>query len=63
MEFLAAHGEGLSLDFLVVLFNRVVELLDLRNLDLGDNSIRLQTLEVYPGRLLLQITTTIQEIS
>jgi hypothetical protein len=62
MEFVSAQGEGFSLDFLVVLFNQVVELLDLRNLNLGGNSLQLQTLEVYPGKLLLQVMICLQHI-
>ncbi|WP_416672842.1 LmeA family phospholipid-binding protein [Egbenema bharatensis] len=62
MKFVSAQGEGFSLDFLVVLFNQVVELLDLRNLKLGGNSLQLQALEVYPGKLLLQVMTRLQHI-
>jgi hypothetical protein len=62
IEVISAEGEGLSLEFLTALFEQLIELLNLRNFNLGGGSLRIQELEVYPGKILLQATTVIKKI-
>lgn len=60
LEILSAEGEGISLDFATALFEKVVELLDLRSFDFGNFALQLKDLDVQPGKLLLRATTTVE---
>lgn len=62
LEILSAKGQGLSLKFLSALFQKVVELLDFRNFELGGMSLQLNELETYEGKLSLQANTTIEKL-
>lgn len=62
LEIISAEGEGLSLEFLTVLFEQLIELLNLRNFNLGGGSLQIQELEVHPEKLLLQARTVIKKI-
>jgi hypothetical protein len=62
LEILSAKGQGLSLKFLSALFQKVVELLDFRNFELGGMSLHLNELETYEGKLSLQANTTIEKL-
>lgn len=61
LEILSAEGEGLSVDLMSALFLDIVELLDLRNFDLGGMTLQLHELAIQPGKLLLKTTTTIEQ--
>jgi hypothetical protein len=62
LEILSAEGEGLSLEFLTALFEQLVELLNLRNFDLGGNKLQIQRLEVHPGQMFLHSTATMRQL-
>ncbi|WP_416666309.1 LmeA family phospholipid-binding protein [Egbenema bharatensis] len=62
LEIISAEGEGLSLEFLTVLFEQIVELLDLRNFDLGGNALKLQRIDVRPTKIFLQATATMRKL-
>lgn len=62
LEILSAEGKGLSLDFATALFERIIELLDLRNFDLAGMSLRLQDLSVQPGKLILKAVTSVEQL-
>lgn len=61
-EVLSAQGQGLSLTFIAVLFEQIVELLDLRNFDPEGWILRLLDLDVQEGKLLIRATTTIEKL-
>jgi hypothetical protein len=61
IEILSAKGQGLSLDLLTALFRKIIELLDLRNFELGGMSLRLNDLKSHEGKLSLQANTTIEK--
>ncbi len=54
IEILSAECQGISLDFATALFEEIVALLDLRNLDMGGFSMQLKDLDVQVGQLLLR---------
>ncbi|MCU0527651.1 MAG: DUF2993 domain-containing protein [Elainella sp. Prado103] len=60
LEVIAVEGEGLTLDFVTVLLNQVEELLDLRNFNLGNISLRLKEISLQPGQILLRGGTVIE---
>jgi hypothetical protein len=62
IEILSAQGQGLSLKFLTALFQKLIELLDLRNFELGGMTLKLNELETYEGTLSLQANTTIVKL-
>jgi hypothetical protein len=62
IEILSAEGQGLSLTLLTVLFQNLIELLDLRNFELGGVSLKLKELETDEGRLLIRADTTIAKL-
>lgn len=54
-------GHEMSSDLSTALFERVLELLDLRNFDLQGMSMRLIKLKAYPGELRLQAAAKIEK--
>lgn len=60
LEIISAQGEGISLDFAAALFEKVMELLDLRNFDSDSFTLQLRDLDVQPGKLLLRAKTTME---
>ena len=62
LKLISAEGQDLSIDFATALFNKVIELLDLRNFELDGISLQLQSLIVQKGTLLLQAATTIEKL-
>lgn len=62
LDIVSAEGEGLSLEFATALFEKVIDLLDLRNFELDGFTLELQDLIVQKGTLLLQTTTTIEKL-
>lgn len=62
-EVLSAEGKGLSLDFVTALFNKVIELLDLRSFDLNGTSLQVKDIDAQEGKLLLRAKATVEKIS
>ncbi|HEY9643609.1 MAG TPA: DUF2993 domain-containing protein [Coleofasciculaceae cyanobacterium] len=62
LEILSAEAQGLSLDFATALFEKLMELLDLRNFELEGISLQLEKLNAYKGKLLLHAFTVVQQI-
>jgi hypothetical protein len=63
LELLSAQGEGLSLEFLIALFDSLIKLLDfLQNLELNGVSINLKKLQILKGQLLLKAVTRVTKL-
>ncbi len=60
LEIISAQGEGISLDFATALFEKVVQLLDLRSFDSDSFSLQLRDLHLQPGKILLRAKTTVE---
>ncbi|MBF2000663.1 MAG: DUF2993 domain-containing protein [Synechococcales cyanobacterium M58_A2018_015] len=54
LEVMSVDCEGLALDFVMALVERITDLLDLRNFELDGMSIRLQDFNLETGKLLLR---------
>lgn len=63
IEILAAEGQGLNLEFVAVLLEKLIELLDLRNFDLDGNSIQLKDFDVQAGKILIRGTSTVNKFN
>jgi LmeA-like phospholipid-binding len=61
LEILSAEGQGLSLEFVSALLERIAELLDLRNFDLKGSTLQLKDFHVRPGKILLRGNMTIDQ--
>jgi hypothetical protein len=63
LELLSAQGKGLSLEFLLALFDSLIKLLDfLQNLELNGISINLKELQIQKGQLLLKAVTRLTKL-
>ncbi|MBD3880161.1 DUF2993 domain-containing protein [Phormidium tenue FACHB-886] len=62
LDIVSAEGKGLSLEFASALFEKIIDLLDLRNFELDGFTLQLQDLIVQKGTLLLETTTTIEKL-
>lgn len=62
LEVISAEGRGISLEFITALFERLEEVLDLRNFDLGGMTLQLKELTAQTGKLVLQAVTTIERL-
>ncbi|PSB08489.1 DUF2993 domain-containing protein [filamentous cyanobacterium CCP2] len=62
LEIISAEGEGLTLEFLAALFEQLLQLLNLRNFELGGSSLQLQSLEVRSGQMFVHATTTVKQL-
>jgi hypothetical protein len=62
MEVLSAEGEGLTLKLLMVIFEQLMALLDLRNFDIPGLTLQLHQLEAPPGKLVIHAKTQIDKI-
>jgi hypothetical protein len=63
LEILAAEGKGLTLEFVTVLMEKLIELLDLRNFDLNGISIRLKDFDIQVGKILVRGISTVSQFS
>ncbi|HEY9619284.1 MAG TPA: DUF2993 domain-containing protein [Crinalium sp.] len=61
LEDISFEGHQMSSDLSTALFERVLELLDLRNFDIQGMSMRLEKLKAYPGELRLQAAAQIEK--
>lgn len=61
LELESAEGDGLSLEFMEGLLEKMMELLDLSNFELRGMTLQLQDLKIEPGQLILQSATQITE--
>lgn len=62
MEVLSAQGEGLTLKLLMVIFEQLMALLDLRNFDIPGLTLQLHQLDAPPGKLVIHAKTQIDKI-
>jgi LmeA-like phospholipid-binding len=62
LEILAAEGQGLTLKLVLVIFEQLTALLDLRNFDIPGVSLQLERLEAQAGRLVIHAKTQISQI-
>ena len=62
LKVVSAEAQDLSLEFATALFEKVIDLLDLRNFELDGFSLHLQSLIVQKDTLLLQANTTIEKL-
>jgi hypothetical protein len=60
LEVLSAAGEGLNPEFIAALFEQLLELLNLRNLEISGMSLRLKKFDVEKGKLILHAKTRIE---
>ena len=62
LEILAAEGQGLTLKLIMVIFEQLTALLDLRNFSFPGITLQLYQLEVQPGRLVIHAKTKITQL-
>jgi hypothetical protein len=62
LEILAAEGQGLTLKLVMVIFEQLTALLDLRNFNIPGVSLQLHKLEAQQGRLAIHAKTQISQI-
>jgi hypothetical protein len=62
LEILAAEGQGLTLKLIMVIFEQLTALLDLRNFNIPGVSLQLHKLEAQQGRLVIHAKTQISQI-
>jgi hypothetical protein len=62
LEILAAQAQGLTLKLMMVIFEQLTTLLDLRNFNLPGVSLQLYKLEAQPARLVIHAKTQITQI-
>ncbi len=62
LEILAAEGQGLTLKLIMVIFEQLTALLDLRNFNIPGVSLQLHKLEAQQGRLVIHANTQISQI-
>ncbi len=61
LEVLSAEGKGLTPELITALFERVMELLDLRNLEVSGMCLRLKQFDIEKGKLILHAKTRIEQ--
>ena len=62
IEVLAAEGQGLTLKLIMVIFEQLTALLDLRNFDIPGITLQLHQLEAQQGRLVIHAKTQIAQL-
>ncbi len=62
LEILAAEGQGLTLKLVLVIFEQLAALLDLRNFNLPGISLQLHQLEAQAGKLVIHAKSQISQI-
>jgi hypothetical protein len=62
LEILAAQGQGLTLQLVMVIFEQLSALLDLRNFNIPGVALQLQQLEAPAGKLVIHAKTQISQI-
>jgi LmeA-like phospholipid-binding len=62
LEILAAQGEGLNLQLVLVIFEQLTELLDLRNFNIPGVSLQIHQLEAQLGKLVIHAKSQIAQI-
>jgi LmeA-like phospholipid-binding len=62
LEILAAEGQGLTLKLIMVIFEQLTALLDLRNFNIPGMSLQLHQLEAQPGQLVIHAKTQITQL-
>jgi hypothetical protein len=62
LEILAAEGEGLTLKLVMVIFEQLTALLDLRNFNIPGISLKLRQLEAQTGRLVILANSQIEKM-
>jgi LmeA-like phospholipid-binding len=62
LEILAAEGQGLTLKLMMVVFEQLTMLLDLRNFNIPGVSLQLHKLEATQGRLVIHANSQISQI-
>jgi LmeA-like phospholipid-binding len=61
LEILAAAGQGLTLKLIMVIFEQLTALLDLRNFNMPGVALQLHQLEAQPGQLVIHAKTQISQ--
>jgi hypothetical protein len=62
LEILAAEGQGLTMKLVLVIFEQLTALLDLRNFNIPGVSLQLYQLEAQAGKLVIHAKTQISRI-
>jgi LmeA-like phospholipid-binding len=62
LEILAAEGQGLTLKLVLVIFEQLAALLDLRNFNIPGVSLQLHQLEAQAGKLVIHAKTQISQL-
>jgi LmeA-like phospholipid-binding len=62
LEILAAEGQGLTLKLVMVIFEQLTALLDLRNFDIPGITLQLHQLEAQAGKLVIHAKTQIVQL-
>lgn len=62
LEILAAEGQGLTLKLVMVIFEQLTALLDLRNFDIPGITLKLERLEAQAGKLVIHAKTQISQL-
>jgi LmeA-like phospholipid-binding len=61
-EILSAEAKGLSLEFAIALFEKIVELLDLRNFKAMGISLKLKRFDIQKGKIIINTTAKIEQL-
>ncbi|XGV98544.1 MAG: DUF2993 domain-containing protein [Leptolyngbya sp. BL-A-14] len=62
LEVVSAEGQDLSEELIKAIFEQITELLDLRNFDIPNTTLKLKTLDPQKGQLVIHATTEIEQI-
>ena len=62
LEILAAEGQGLTLKLVMVIFEQLTALLDLRNFAIPGMTLKLERLEALAGKLVIHAKTQISQL-
>lgn len=62
LEILAAEGQGLNLRLVMAIFEQLIALLDLRNLEIPGMSFQLHNLEAQVGKLVIHAKAQVDQI-
>ncbi|WP_373539311.1 DUF2993 domain-containing protein [Chamaesiphon sp.] len=62
LEILAAEGQGLTLKLVMVIFEQMTALLDLRNFDIPGIALKLHRIEAQVGKLVIHAKTQITQL-
>jgi hypothetical protein len=63
LEILNAEGQGLTLEFVTLLMEKIIELLDLRNFELNGSSVWLKDFDIQAGKVLIRGASVLNQFN